>query len=90
LILGVFLSPEGNGNAQLKLCLMSRAKELFGKIKNLSMSNKDKWMAVTMVIDPAITYPLLTTFYSPKEIDPIDSIISQMNCSALGLNSQKY
>jgi hypothetical protein len=50
------------------------------------MSSKAKWVAVTTVIQPAIVYPLLTVKYSPTEIDPIDSILSQMKCNALGLN----
>jgi hypothetical protein len=83
--LGVLLSPDGDGRNQLRLCL-SRAKEFLGKFKNSSMPNKAKWIAVTTVIEPAIIYPLLNTTFSPKDISPIDSCLSQMKCSALGLN----
>jgi len=84
-MLGVFLSPEGDGTAQLKKSL-ARAKDLLGKFKNSSMSSKAKWAAVTMVIKPAILYPLLTLSYSQSHIAPIDSILSKMKCATLGLN----
>jgi hypothetical protein len=83
--LGVLLSPVGDGRDQLRLCL-SHAKKFLGKFKNSSMPNKAKWIAITTVIEPAILYPLLNTTYSPKDICPIDSCLSQMKCSALGLN----
>ncbi len=31
-----------------------------------------KWLAITAVIEPAILYPLLNTFYSPSDLKPID------------------
>ncbi len=50
------------------------------------MNNKVKWVAVTTVIEPAILYPLLNTQYLHSELSPIDSVLSQMKCAALGLN----
>jgi len=70
---------------QLKHCL-SRAKEFLGKFRNTSMSPHAKRLAITTFIEPAILYPLLNTFYSLAEIKPIESILSQLKCSALGLN----
>jgi hypothetical protein len=84
-MLGVFLSPQGNGTTQIMKCL-AKAKDLIGKFGNSSMSSNVKWTAVTTVIEPSIIYPLLTVSYSHSDIAPIDSIISQMKCSALGLN----
>jgi hypothetical protein len=78
--LGVLLSPDRDERDQLRLCL-SRAKEFLGKFKNSSMPNKAKWIAVTTIIKPAIIYPLLNTTFSPKDISPIDSCLSQMKCS---------
>jgi hypothetical protein len=37
-----------------------------------------------MVIEPAITYPLITCFFTSTEIRQIDFVMSQLKCSALG------
>jgi hypothetical protein len=58
--LGVSLSPDGNGNAQLKHCL-HRAKELQEKLSNCRMSPRAKYLSIMMVIEPALIYPLLYT-----------------------------
>jgi hypothetical protein len=43
-------------------------------------------MAVDSVIGPAVLYPLVNTFFSDNEIKPIESVILQQQCAALGLN----
>jgi len=83
--LGVLLSPDGNGNTQLRQSV-SKGKEFLGKFKNSSLSQRDKWVALKSVIEPALLYPLVTTLYSTSAIHSLDSITSQMSCHALGLN----
>jgi hypothetical protein len=83
--LGVLLSPDGNGNTQLRHSV-SKGKELFGKFKNSSLSQCDKWVALKSVIEPALLYPSVTTLYTASAIRPLDSITSQLSCHALGLN----
>jgi hypothetical protein len=83
--LGVLLSPDGNGDTQLRHSV-SKGKELFGKFINSSLSQRDKWVALKSVIEPALLYPLVTTLYTASAIRPLDSITSQMSCHALGLN----
>jgi hypothetical protein len=55
-------------------------------LKNAGLSLWAQWISVTMVIEPAITYPFMTCLFHPNDLQKIDSIISQMKCSALGLN----
>jgi hypothetical protein len=50
------------------------------------MSQEAKWIAVTTVIEPSIIYPLLNMNFSPDQIKPIESILSQIKCAASGLN----
>lgn len=83
--LGVFLSPYGNGSTQLQQTLL-KAKEFQGKFRNATMSNRAKGVAIHAVIEPALLYPLANTFFKCGELKPIESIISQMRCAALGLN----
>lgn len=84
-MLGVYLSPDDVNKTQMKISLQ-KAKEFHGRIQNSSVSQKDKWVAITTVIEPAITYPLLNIYYSEQQTFAIDSILSQIKCSALGLN----
>ena len=83
--LGVILSPEGAHKAQLKHTL-HYAKALSGKFRNSRLSQKAKIMAFDSVIELAINYPLINTFFTNNEIKPIKSVISQLKCAALGLN----
>jgi len=83
--LGVILSPDGQGKTHLKITL-NKAKEFYGKFMNSSVSQKAKWAAISTVLEPAIIYPLVNSYFSMENIKPIDSILSQMKCVALGLN----
>jgi hypothetical protein len=85
ILLALILSPNGQGKTQLKHS-MNKAKEFFGKFINSSLPQEAKWVAISTVIEPAIIYPLVNTFFSSNDIQPLDSIISQMKCVALGLN----
>jgi hypothetical protein len=53
---------------------------------NSSLSQKAKWVAISTVIEPAIVYPLVNKYFSEDNIKPVDSLLSQMKCVALGLN----
>jgi hypothetical protein len=83
--LGVILSPAVAHSAQLRHTLQY-AKELTGKFRNSRLSQKAKLMAVDSVIGPAVLYPLGNTFFSDNDIKPIESVILQQQCAALGLN----
>jgi hypothetical protein len=39
-----------------------------------------------MVLEPGVIYPLMASFFTQKELFSIQSIMSQFQCSALGLN----
>lgn len=81
----VILSPDGNSDTQL--ChSKSKGREFLGKFKNSSLSQREKWVALKSVIEPALLYPLVTTLFTANAISPLDSITSQMSCHALGLN----
>lgn len=83
--LGAIISPDGDGKAQLCSCL-NRAREVRGKLNNAGLSQIVQWLSMTMVIEPAITYPFVTCFFSPTQLQPIDTNYTQLKCSALGLN----
>jgi hypothetical protein len=83
--LGLMLSPDGDGSAQIQVT-KKKAREFFSKFINGTMSKKTKWVAINSIIEPSLIYPLVTTSYSPKKIGPIDSFTSQMKCLALGLS----
>ncbi len=38
------------------------------------------------IIEPTVLYPLVNTLYPIRDLSPIESTISQMQCAALGLN----
>jgi len=86
--LGVMLSPDGNGDTQIKITL-KKAKEYFGKFINGTLPQCLKWIAVTSVIEPSIIYLLVTSSFSSRDFQPIGSITSQMKCLALGF-SRKF
>ncbi len=50
------------------------------------MSSRAKWIAINAVIEPSLLYPLANPFFAGEEMRPIESINSQMQCAALGLN----
>ena len=43
-----------------------KAKELRGKLVNAGLSQMAQWLAVTMVVEPAITYPMVTCTFPLK------------------------
>lgn len=57
--LGVILSPDGNGSAQLKHSY-GKAKEFYAKYKNTLLSQKAQLIAVYTIIG---LYPLVTTCF---------------------------
>jgi len=83
--LGVILSPDGKGKLQLQTTL-KKAKEFYSKFMNSSLSQKAKWVAISTVIEPAIIYSLVNSYFSKEEFTLIDSLMSQIKCVALGLN----
>jgi len=83
--LGVILAPDRNCKTQISHSLR-KAKEFLGKIRNSFLSQKRKWVAFNSVIEPAILYPMVNTLFHTKDISPVVSVLSQMQCSALGLN----
>jgi hypothetical protein len=83
--LGAIRSPNGSNKGQLRFSLQ-RAKEFRGKLKNTGLSPMAQWLTIMMVLEPAITYPLVTCLFTSNSIQQIDSIMSQLKCSVLGLN----
>jgi hypothetical protein len=83
--LGVFISPNGDGRTQINHTIL-KAKELLGKMRKATIPQKTKWIAVNSVIEQALFYPLINTHYTESEVRPIESVISQLKCSALCLN----
>jgi len=81
----VFISPDGNGKYQIHQYLQ-KVKEFCGKLRNSSLSQLAQWKAVESIVEPSIMYPLVNTLYSSSDIQPIESINSQLQCSALGFN----
>lgn len=61
-------------------------KGLCAKIRKSSLRTQAKWIAVNSIIEPTVLYPLVNTLYPIRDLSPIESTISQMQCSALGLN----
>ncbi len=61
--LGVILSPDGKGKLQLQTTL-KKAKEFYSKFMNSSLSQKAKWVAISTVIEPAIIYSLVNSYFS--------------------------
>jgi hypothetical protein len=62
-----------------------KAKKILGKFLNSSLSQCDKLVAISSVIEPSLIYPLVNIFFSEKDIRPLDSITYQMKCISLGL-----
>ncbi len=78
------LAPKGDGKTEIRFSTR-KAKELHGE-KNANIHRRVKLIAVQSIIEPEILYPLVATYFSPSDIAPIDSILTQMRCTALGLN----
>jgi hypothetical protein len=83
--LGVYLAPDGWAKKQIWISTL-KAKEFSGKFHNSSLSQKIKWMALQAIIEPSVTYPLVNTYFNDQEMYPLESTMSTMQCSALGLN----
>jgi len=66
--------------------LGKKTREFSGKLHNALLPNKSQWLAVDSVIEPAIMYPFVNTFFQANEIKPITSAISRLRCSTLGVN----
>jgi hypothetical protein len=84
--LGVILAPDGSATQQMQH-IISRAGEIQGKLCNSSLSQKNRWIALSSIIEPLLSYPLVATYFTPKETQPYQSIISNLQCNALSLNS---
>ncbi len=83
--LGVIMAPDGSNRLQLKHTLL-KAKTFLGQIRHATLSGKARWLATQMVLEPGVIYPLMASFFTQKELFSIQSIMSQFQCSALGLN----
>jgi hypothetical protein len=83
--IGSILSPDGNGISQIRHSLQL-LRELNGKLRASCLLSYTKWLAVETVIDPAIMYPMVNTYFSESEFKPIESLLCQLKYSALGLN----
>lgn len=81
----VFITPTGSAKDQLHITIL-KAKELSGKLNNCSLPLKEKWLATWTIIDPSVTYPLVNPYFTDNEIRPLESMLSSLQCSALGLN----
>jgi hypothetical protein len=83
--LGVFLAPSGTAAEQLNISTM-KARKFSGKLNKCSISLNDRWIAARSVIIPSVTSPLVNAYFTDKDIWPLESTLSSLHCSALGLN----
>ena len=83
--LGVLLAPDGGSTTQLSHSFL-KVKELHAKLRISSLKPKAKLMALGSVIFPAVLYPMVNVLFRQSNFHPIDSILSQLYCSTLGLN----
>jgi hypothetical protein len=83
--LGVLLAPDGGSTTQLSHSFL-KVKELHAKLRISSLKPKAKLMALESVISPAVLYPMVNVLFRQSNFHPIDSILSQLYCSTLGLN----
>jgi hypothetical protein len=72
--LGVTIGPDGSATQQLHI-IIQRAREIQGKLQNFSLSWKNRWIALTSIIKPSLSYPLVATYFTPKLIQPYESNI---------------
>jgi hypothetical protein len=82
--LGIFISSDGSASAQMKQTIQ-KAKGLYGKISNSSLSVKAKWVASETIIELSISYPLVNTYFNDRDIRPLECVMSTLCCSALAL-----
>jgi hypothetical protein len=82
--LGVIMAPNASNKAQLKHTLI-KARTFLGHFSQSTLPQRARWIAVQMVVNPSIIYPLMATYFSHQEMGSINSIMSQMQCAALGL-----
>jgi hypothetical protein len=73
-MLGIFIIPDGSGSTQIAQSL-HKAQEFRGKFQNTFLSQCAKWIAVETVIEPAIMCPLVNTYGTEQDIQPIVSIL---------------
>jgi hypothetical protein len=83
--LGVWLSPDGNGSTQMSVTI-TKAREFLGKLTISSLTKHAKWLAIEAMIELSLMYPLINTIFSDMDIKPVESILSNLRCSVLGLN----
>jgi hypothetical protein len=60
-MLGVILAPDGSSRQQIQV-LLQKAKAFQDKIKHSSLPQDVKWIAIQMVLDPCIMYPLMAAY----------------------------
>jgi len=82
----VILAPDGSATQQLQH-IVSQAREIQRKLCNSSLSQKNKWIALSSIIEPSLSYPLVATYFTLTDIKPYQSIMSTVQCNALSLNS---
>ncbi len=74
--LGIILAPNGDGSSQLQHSII-KAKELVGRLRNASLNQQAKWVAVQPIIEPAVLYPMINTLYNGSDFSAVESTISQ-------------
>ncbi len=63
-----------------------KAQQLCHKIALLSLTSRAKWVAYCSIIEPAVCYPSVNSYFSPKDITKLNSVMSSFQCSSLALN----
>lgn len=84
--LGVILAPNGDGKPQIDKSL-HKAQTFLGKIKHSKLTSTAKWTAITSIMEPKVSYPLMATLFEPSDLDQIERVITRAKCNALGLNT---
>lgn len=79
------MAPDASNTAQLKHTLL-KAKTFLGQLCYSSLTARAHWVATQTVVEPGVLYPLMAIFYSLKEIEAIQCVLSQLQCQSLGLN----
>ncbi|MFN9983235.1 MAG: hypothetical protein ACK53Y_25125, partial [bacterium] len=65
----MILAPDGSATQQLQH-IVSRAREIQGKLCNSSLSHRNKWIALSSIIEPSLSYPLVATYFTPNDSKP--------------------
>jgi hypothetical protein len=63
-----------------------KAKTYTTKLKRRLLPNRDKWVAIIFVMEPAILHPLVAGECAYQELCYVDKTIDEVKCHALGLN----